>query len=86
MTILLINLEKKIEFGQYRKTRPIQKYSADTTHIGRVCIGRVFQTEKLGQYNSYWQSFSVLAEFFNIGRVCFVYDADWFGHIYAILM
>ena len=31
--------------------------------------------EKLVQYESYWLSFSVLAEFFHIGRVCNQYDA-----------
>ena len=46
---------KKIELGQYRNTRPIQKNSANTSRIGWV--------------------FSVLAEFFDIGRVCNRYDA-----------
>ena len=32
-------------------------------------------TEKLGQYESYWLSFFVLAEFFHTGRVCNRYDA-----------
>ena len=43
-------------------------------------------TEKLGQYESYWPSFSVLAEFFHIGRVCSRYDAGWFVHTDTLLM
>ena len=34
-----------------------------------------YRKKKLGQYESYWLSFSVLAEFFNTGRVCNRYDA-----------
>ena len=42
--------EKKYELSQYRKTRPIQKNSANTEKLGQY--GRVFL---------YWPSFSILA-------------------------
>ena len=33
--------------------------------------------KQLGQYESDWPSFSVLADFLHIGRVCHRYDAEW---------
>ena len=61
--ILLINLFNIVSVwpnqpASYRlQTRPILKNAANT--------------EKLGQYDSYWPSFSVLAEVICIGRVHF---------------
>ena len=54
--------------------------------IGQYGKTRRIQKNSANTKQPYWPSFSVLAEFFHIGRVCGQYDAGWFGHTDTILL